>query len=107
MTQDKLECSVFAGMPCCGCIMAGLGNLGTELLVVRNVQFPFVIEESVEFFPLKKVVNQSARAFLAKYFKGLGNFDFAIRAVSNLLFECRGFGKGGGSKCNEAFQIED
>jgi hypothetical protein len=78
---------VFAGMPCCGCIMAGFNNLSTKLLVIGNVQFPFVVEESVEFLPLKKVVNQSARAFLVEYFKDLGNFDFAIGTISNLLFE--------------------
>jgi hypothetical protein len=90
-----------------GRIVAALDNLGTELLVVRNVQFSLVVQKSVEFFPLEKVVNQSARAFLAKYFEGLGDFDFAIRAVSNFLFECRRFGKGSGSKCDEAIRIED
>jgi hypothetical protein len=37
--------------------VAGLDNLGTELLVVRDVQLSFVLQESVEFFPLVKVVN--------------------------------------------------
>jgi hypothetical protein len=96
---------MFTGMPGSGRIVAGLDDLGTELLVVGNVQFPLVVEESVEFFPLEKVVNQSARAFLMKYFESLGDFDFTIGAVSNLLFECRGFGKGSGSKRGEAFRI--
>jgi hypothetical protein len=107
MTRDKLERSMFAGMPGSGRIVAGLDDLGTELFVVGNVQFPFVVEESVEFFPLEKVVNQSVRAFLTKYFEGLSDFDFAIGAVLNLLFECRGFGKGGGSKCGEAFRVQN
>jgi hypothetical protein len=107
MTQDKLEHSVFAGMPCCGHIVAGFGDLGTELRVIRDVQFPFVIQKSVEFFPLEKVVNQSARAFLTENFEGLSDFNFAIGAVSNLLFECRGFGEGGGSKCSEAFGVQN
>jgi hypothetical protein len=68
--------------------MAGFDDLGTELLVIRDIQFSLVIEESVEFFPLEKVVNQSARAFLAEYFEGLSNFNFTIGAVSNLLFKC-------------------
>jgi hypothetical protein len=93
-------------MPCGGRIVAGLDDLGTELLVIRDIQLSLVIEESVEFFPLEKVVNQSARAFLAENFEGLGDFDFAIGAVSNLLFEYWGFGKGGGGKCDEAFGVE-
>jgi hypothetical protein len=107
MTRDKLERSVFAGMPCCGRVVAGFDDLGTELLVVRNVQLSFVVQESVKFFLFEKVVNQSARAFLAKDFEGLSDFDFAIRAVSDLLFESRGFGKGGGSKRDEAFGVQD
>jgi hypothetical protein len=87
--------------------MAGLDDLGTELLVIRDIQLSLVIEESVKFFPLEKVVNQSARAFLAKDFEGLGDFNFAIRAVSNFLFECRGFGEGGGGKRNEAFRVQN
>jgi hypothetical protein len=107
MTQDKLKHSVFTGMPCRKCIVAGLDDLGTKLLVVRDIQFLFVVEESVEFFPLKKVVNQSARAFLVKNFKGLGDFNFVIGAVSNFLFECWGFGKSSGGKRGEAFRVKD
>jgi hypothetical protein len=88
-------------------IVAGLDNLGTELFVIGDVQFPFVIQKSVKFFSLKKVVNQSARAFLAKHFEGLGNFDFAIGAVSDFLFKCRGFGKVSGGERNEAFGAEN
>jgi hypothetical protein len=86
--------------------MACLDNLGTELLVIRNVQLFLVVQESIEFFPLEKVVNQSARAFLLEDFESLGDFNFAIGTVSNLLFECRGFGKGGGGKRDEAFGVE-
>jgi hypothetical protein len=93
-------------MPCSRRIVAGLDNLGTELLVIRDVQLSLVVQESVEFFPLEKVVNQSARAFLAENFEGLSDFDFAIGAVSNLLFECRGFGEGGGSKRDKVFGVE-
>jgi hypothetical protein len=105
--RDKLERSVFAGMPCGGRIVAGLDDLGTELLVIRDIQLSLVIEESVDFFPLEKVVNQSARAFLAENFEGLGDFDFAIGAVSNFLFECRGLGEGGGGKRDEAFGVQN
>jgi hypothetical protein len=107
MTQDKLKRFMFAGMPCSGRIMAGLDDLGTELLVVRDVQLSFVIQESVEFFPLEKVVNQSVRAFLAKDFESLSNFDFVIGAILNPLFECQGFGEGGGGKRGEAFRIQN
>jgi hypothetical protein len=107
MTQDKLERSVFAGMPCGRRIVAGLDNLGTKLLVAWDVQLSFVVQESIKFFPLEKVVNQSTRAFLAEYFKGLSNFGFAIGAISNLLFECRGFSKSGGSKRDEAFGVQN
>jgi hypothetical protein len=48
---------MFARMPYHRHIVAGLDNLGMELLVIGNVQFLFVVEESVEFFPLEKVVN--------------------------------------------------
>jgi hypothetical protein len=96
---------MFAGMPRSGRIMAGLDDLGMELLVIWDVQFSFVVQESVEFFPPEKVANQSARAFLTENFEGLSNFGFAIEAVSNLLFECRGFGEGSGSKRDEAFRV--
>jgi hypothetical protein len=87
--------------------VAGLDYHGTELLVIGDVQFSFVVQESVEFFPLEKVVNQSARTFLTEHFEGLGDFDFAIGAVSNLLFKCRGFGKGSGGKRYKAFRVKD
>jgi hypothetical protein len=92
-------------MPCGGRIVAGLDDLGTELLVIRDVQLSLIVQESIEFFPLEKVVNQSAGAFLAEHFEGLSDFDFAIGAVSNLLFECRGLGKGGGGKRDKAFGV--
>jgi hypothetical protein len=98
---------MFAGMPCSRRIVAGLDDLGTELLVIRDIQLSLVIQESVEFFPLEKVINQSARAFLTKYFESLSNFDFAIGAVSNLLFECRGFGEGGGSKRDKTLGVQN
>jgi hypothetical protein len=98
---------MFARIPYCGRIMAGFDNLGTELLIVWDIQFLFVIQESVKFFPLEKVINQSARAFLAKYFESLSNFNFMIGAILNLLFECRGFGEGGGGKCDKAFGVKD
>jgi hypothetical protein len=94
-------------MPCGGCIVAGLDDLGTELLVIRDIQLFLVIEESVEFFPLEKVINQSARAFFAKDFESLGNFDFAIGAVSNLLFDCWRFGKGNSGKRDKALGVEN
>jgi hypothetical protein len=87
--------------------MAGFDDLGTELLIIGNIQLSFVVQESVEFFPLEKVVNQFARAFLVKNFEGLGDFDFAIGAVLNFLFECRRFGKGGSGKRNEAFRVQN
>jgi hypothetical protein len=98
---------VFARMSCHGHIVASLDNLGMELLVVRDVQLLFVVQESIEFFPLEKAVNQSMRAFLAENFEGLSHFDFAIGAVSNFLFECWGFGKGGSSKHDKTFRVED
>jgi hypothetical protein len=107
MMQDKLECSVFAGMPCRGHVVAGFDDIGTELLVVWNVQLSFIVQESIELFPLEKVINQSARAFLTENFKGLGNFDFMIGAVSNFLFECRGFGKGSSGKRDKVFGVQD
>jgi hypothetical protein len=77
--------------------MASLDDLGIELLIVGDIQFPFIVKESVKFFPFEKVVNQSARSFLMEYFKGLGDFDFAIGAISNFLFEFQRFSEGGGS----------
>jgi hypothetical protein len=87
--------------------MAGLDDFGTKLLIVGNIQFSLIVQESVEFFPLEKIVNQSARAFLAKDFEGLGDFDFTIGAVSDLLFEHRGFGKSGGGKHDKVFRVQD
>jgi hypothetical protein len=87
--------------------MTCLDDLSMELLVIGDIQFSLVIEESVEFFPLEKIVNQSARAFFAEYFEGLSDFDFTIGAVSNLLFECRRFGEGSGSKHDEMFRVQD
>jgi hypothetical protein len=107
MIQNKLKRFVFAGMPGYRRIMASLDDFGMEFLVIGNVQFFFIVQESVKLFSLKKVVNQSARAFFAEYFEGLGDFNFAIRAISNLLFEFRRFGKDGGSKRGEAKGVKD
>jgi hypothetical protein len=98
---------MFARMPCHRCIVAGLDDFGMELFVVRDIQFLFVVEESVEFFLLEKVVDQSARAFFTKYFESLSDFDFTIEAISNLLFKFWRFGKGNGSKCNKMRGIKD
>jgi hypothetical protein len=92
-------------MPNGGRIVAGLNNLSTELLIVRDIQLSLIVEESVKFFSLEKVVNQFTRAFLAEYFKGLSDFNFAIGAVSNLLFKCRGFGKGSGGKHDKVLRV--
>jgi hypothetical protein len=94
-------------MPGYRCIVAGLDDLGTELFVVGNIQFLFVAQEPVKFLPLEKVVDQSPRAFLAEYFKGLSDFNFTIRAVLNLLFEFQGFSKSSGGKHNKAIRIKD
>jgi hypothetical protein len=85
--QDKLECSVFAGMPSGRRIVVVFDDLGIELLAIKDIQFSLVVQESIEFFPLKKVVNQSVRAFFTEYFECLGGFYFMIKAFSNLLFE--------------------
>jgi hypothetical protein len=37
----------------------------------------------------------------------LGNFNFAIGAVSNFLFKCWGFGEGSGGKRDEAFGVQN
>jgi hypothetical protein len=87
--------------------MADFDDFGTELLVVGNIQFSLIVQESVEFFPLEKIVNQSVRAFLTEYFKGLSDFNFVIGAISNFLFECREFGKGGGGKRDKAFRVQN
>jgi hypothetical protein len=47
------------------------------------------------------------RAFLVEYFESLGNFNFAIGAISNFLFEAWRFGKGSGSKHDEVFRVEN
>jgi hypothetical protein len=107
MMQDKLKHFMFARMLYRRHIVAALDNFNMEFFVVGDIQFLFVVKESVEFFPLEKVVNQSARAFLTKYFKGLDNFNFAIRAISNLLFMFRRFGKGSGGKCNKAIGVKN
>jgi hypothetical protein len=107
MTRDKLKCSVLARMPCSRRIVASLDDLGMELLVIGNIQFLFVIEESVEFFSLEKVVNQSVRTFFAEYFKSLSDFDLTIGAVSNLLFEFQRFGKSGGGKRGKVREVKD
>jgi hypothetical protein len=78
--------------------VACLDDLGTELFVIRDIQFLFVVKKPIDFFPLKKVVNQSVRAFPVEYFEGLSNFDFAIGAISNLLFKFQRFGKSSSGK---------
>jgi hypothetical protein len=68
MMQDKLKHSVFARMPYRRRIVVDFDDLSTELFVVRDIQFLFVVKKSIKFFSLEKIVNQSARAFLAEYF---------------------------------------
>jgi hypothetical protein len=105
--QDKLKCFMFTGMPSSRRIVAGFDDLSMELLVVGDIQFPFVVQKSVEFFLLEKVVNQSARAFLIEHFEGLSNFDFAIGAILNFLFEFQRFGKGSSGKHDKAREVKD
>jgi hypothetical protein len=42
-----------------------------------------------------------------EYFKSLSDFDFAIGAILNLLFEYWWFGKGGSSKHDKMREVKD
>jgi hypothetical protein len=76
-------------------VMTGLDNIATELLIIRDVEFSLIIDESVLFFPFKEAVEESARSFGFERLEGLCHRGFAIQAVLDVLFKRwhRNFGR--------------
>jgi hypothetical protein len=59
-------------------VMTGLDNVATKLFIVKNVEFSFVINESILLFPFKETVKKSARFFGFERLESLSHEGFAV-----------------------------
>ena len=78
-----------------------------EFVVIWDVQFSFVVEQTVQIFPLEYAMGETSRAFLLQDDEGLSDFSFLFGTFANALFESRGLGKGGCRDGFEVFRLED
>ena len=85
----ELEHAVFARVSSGRGVMACLDNFTAEFVVVWNVQFAFVIQQTVEIFPLEYAVSEASRAFLFQDVESLSDFSFTFGAIADALFEGR------------------
>jgi hypothetical protein len=74
-------------MSSCRWVVTGLDDIATELFIIGNIEFSFVINESILFFPFKEAVEESAGSFGFEGFEGLSHRGFAIQAVLDALFK--------------------
>jgi hypothetical protein len=59
-------------------VMTELDNVATELFIIRNIEFFFVINKSILLFPFKKAINESSKPFGFERLKSLSHRGFAI-----------------------------
>jgi hypothetical protein len=76
-------------------VMAGLDDIAVELFIVRDIEFSFVINESILFFPFKEAIEELARSFGFERLEGLSHRGFTVQAVLDALFKQwrRNFGR--------------
>ena len=69
--------------------MACLDDFTTGFVVIRYVQFAFVVEQTVEIFPFEYAVSETSRAFLFQDIEGMIDFSFTFGAFADAFFEGR------------------
>ena len=83
----KLECAVFSGVFGSGKVVTGSDDFTAKFVVIGDVQFALVVQQSVKISPFKYTVDEILRAFLLQDFKGLSDFSFAFGAFADAFFE--------------------
>ena len=103
VTLNEFERAVFARVSSSGRVVTGFHDLATKFRVVGDVQFAFVIQQTVEFFPLEYAVGETSRAFLFQGDEGVSDFGFAVGAIAYALFEGWGLSESGRGDCLKVF----
>ena len=99
---DQFDRAVFARVSGSGRVVTCLDDFTAEFVVIWYIQFAFVVQQTVEIFPLEYAVSETSRAFLLQDDEGLSNFSFSLGAFANALFESRGLGEG---SCGDGFEV--
>ena len=86
---DQFDRAMFARVFGGGGVVTGFDDFTAEFVVVWYIQFAFVVQQTIEIFPLEYAVSETSRAFLFQDVEGLSDFSFAFRAITNALFEGR------------------
>ena len=105
----ELERAVFTRVSGGGGVVTCLDDFTAEFVVVWNVQFAIVIQQTVEILPFEYAVGEMSRAFLLQDFKGLSDFSFAFGAFAYAFFEGRSLSEDerGGSDGLEVLRFEN
>jgi hypothetical protein len=76
-------------------VIAGFDNIAAKLFIIRNIEFSFVINKPVLFFPFKEAVKKLARSFGLEKLESLSHRGFAVQAVLDALLKRwrRNFGR--------------
>ena len=86
---DQFDRAVFVRVFSGGGVVTCLDDFTAEFVIVRDVQFAFVVEQTVEIFPLEYAVSETSRAFLFQDVEGMSNFSFTFGAIADAFFEGR------------------
>jgi hypothetical protein len=76
--EHQFQGAVFASMSSGRGVMTGLDDVTTELFIVGNIEFSFVINKSILFFPFKEAVEELTRSFGFERLESLSYRGFAI-----------------------------
>ena len=105
----ELECAVFARVSGSGGVVTCLDDFTAEFVVVWNVQFALIIQQTIEIFPFEYAVGETSRAFLLQDFESLSDFSFAFGAFAYAFFEGRSLSEDerGGGDSLEVLRFEN
>ena len=84
---DQFDCAMLARMSDGGGVVTCLDDFTAEFVIVRDVQFALVIQQTIEIFPFEYAVGETSRAFLLQDNEGLSDFSFLLGTFANVLFK--------------------
>ena len=106
---DQFDRAVFARVSGGGGVVTCLDDFTAEFVVIWYIQFAFVVQQTVEVFPLEYAVSETSRAFLFQDVEGLSNFSFTFGAIADAFFEGRSLSEDerGGGDSLEVLRFEN
>ena len=99
---NEFQCSVAFGVSGGWRIVTCFDNFTVEFVVIGDVQLAFVVEQTIQIFPLEYAMDETSRAFLLQGDEGLSDFSCSFGIFANALFRSRGLGEG---SCRDGFEV--